>query len=120
VTHWNAGATWIPHAKNNLGDQAGIIALNLGQSFIWQFSNRFNGMLETIWNSGEEVVARRKTERRQQIFVSPGFRWALNFTSGLQVVPGVAVPVGVGPSSGEKGVILYLTFEHPFAWSHSR
>jgi len=120
VTHWNAGATWIPHAKNAMGEKAGTVAVNLGQSFIWQFSNRFNGMLETTWTSNEEVVANGKSRRSQDIFISPGIRWAYNFKSGLQIVPGVAVPVGVGPSSGEKGIILYLSFEHPFAWSHSR
>jgi hypothetical protein len=120
VTHWNAGATWVPHAKNNYGNQARTVAVNLGQSFIWQFSNRFNGMLETIWNSGEQVLERNKTQRIQQLFVSPGIRWAHNFRSGLQVVPGVAVPIGIGPSSGERGMIFYLSFEHPFAWSHSR
>ena len=120
VTHWNAGATWVPHAKNSLGQKAGVVAVNLGQSFIWQFSHRFNGMLETIWTSGEDVVAPGKTTRSQDIFVSPGVRWSYNFKSGLQIVPGVAVPVGVGPSSGEKGIIGYLSFEHPFAWSHSR
>ena len=120
VTHWNAGATWIPHARNNLGDQAGTVAVNLGQSFIWQFSHRFNGMLETVFTSGEDVMAKGKTERWQQVFISPGVRWAFNFRNGLQVVPGVAVPVGAGPSSGEKGYILYLSLEHPFAWSHSR
>ncbi len=120
VTHWNVGATWIPHPRNNLGEQARTVAVNLGQSFIWQFSNRFNGMLESVWNSGEQVVAPGKTERSQQLFVSPGVRWAHNFRSGLQVVPGVAVPVGLGPSGGEKGIIFYLSFEHPFAWSHSR
>jgi len=120
VTHWNAGATWVPHARNNLGEQSRAVAVNLGQSLIWQFSNRFNGMLESVWNSGEQVVAPRKTERSQQLFVIPGVRWAHNFRSGLQVVPGLAVPVGVGPSSGENGIIFYLSFEHPFAWSHSR
>jgi hypothetical protein len=46
--------------------------------------------------------------------LSPGIRWAYNFKNGLQIVPGVAVPFGVGPSSGEKGVFLYLSFEHPY------
>jgi hypothetical protein len=120
VTHWNAGATWIPNAKNSAGDKAQVIAVNLGQSFIWQFSNRINGMLETVWTSGEDIVGRGKTVRNQDIFISPGVRWAYNFKSGLQIVPGVGVPIGVGPSSGEKGIIGYLSFEHPFAWSHSR
>ena len=120
VTHFNAGATWVPHAKNSAGNQAGVVAVNLGQSFIWQFSNRFNGMLETVWTSGEDVVAPGKTTRSDDIFLSPGIRWAHNFKSGLQIVPGIAVPVGVGPSAGEKGIVGYLSFEHPFGWSHSR
>ncbi len=120
VTHFNAGATWVPHARNSTGDRAGVVAVNLGQSFIWQFSNRFNGMLETVWTSGESVVAPGKTTRSDSILLSPGIRWAYNFKSGLQIVPGIAVPVGVGPSTGEKGIIGYLSFEHPFAWSHSR
>jgi hypothetical protein len=38
----------------------------------------------------------------------------LNFTSGLQIVPGIAVPIGVGSSSGQRDVFLYLSFEHAF------
>ena len=32
----------------------------------------------------------------------------------MQVVPAVAFPIGVGPSSGERSIVLYLSFEHPF------
>jgi len=39
---------------------------------------------------------------------------AYNFENGLQIVPGIGVPIGIGPSSGEKGIFLYLSFEHPF------
>jgi len=39
---------------------------------------------------------------------NPGFK------NGLQIVPGVAMPIGIGPSAGETGVFLYLSFEHPF------
>ncbi len=45
--------------------------------------------------------------------MSPGIRWAYNFKSGLQIVPGLATPLGVGPSSGDKGIIIYLSFEQP-------
>jgi hypothetical protein len=45
--------------------------------------------------------------------VSPGIRWAWNFPTGLQVVPGIAVPIGVGPSRGDRALFLYLSFEHP-------
>jgi hypothetical protein len=120
VTHFNAGATWVPGAKSSQGDKARVVGVNLGQSFIWEFSDRFNGMLETVWTSNEDVVAPGKTVRSDEIYISPGVRWAYNLKSGMQIVPGVAAPVGVGPSTGEAGMIFYLSFEHPFAWSHSR
>ena len=59
-------------------------------------------------------MAPGQTQRENSAFMSPGLRWAHNFESGLQIVPGVAVPVGVGKSRGEVGVIFYLSFEHPF------
>jgi hypothetical protein len=120
VTHWNAGATWAPHAKDDLGQRAGTVGVNLGQSMIWLAKPDFNVMLETVWNSGEGVVGKGKTERVSSIYLNPGVRGAFNFKSGLQIVPGFAVPVGVGPSTGDKGLIFYLSFEHPFAFAHSR
>jgi hypothetical protein len=71
-------------------------------------------MLETVWNGTEAVVAPSQTQRSHSLLISPGVRWAHNFKSGLQIVPGIAVPMGVGPSSGERGLILYLSFEHPW------
>jgi hypothetical protein len=50
--------------------------------------------------------------------VSPGIRWALDFKCGLEIVPGLAFPIGVGPSRGEHAVFLYLSLEHPFRHSH--
>ena len=49
------------------------------------------------------------------MYISPGIRWAYNFKNGLQIVPGIGVPLGVGPSAGETGrALFYLSFEHPF------
>jgi len=115
VTHWNVGATWIPCAKNELGQQADANGYTLGQSTIWLVSNRFNVMLESIWTGNESVVGPSKTQRSHDLLISPGVRWAYNFKSKLQIVPGVAFPIGAGPSAGDNGIILYLSFEHP--WS---
>jgi hypothetical protein len=41
-------------------------------------------------------------------------RAAVNLAGGLQVVPGVSVPIGLGPSRGERAVFFYLSLEHPF------
>ena len=120
VTHWNAGLTWIPRAHDRAGDQAGSLGINLGQSTVWLASHRFNVLLESLWTSSEEVIGRNRTDRRQDLYVSPGVRWSHNFPSGLQIVPGIGVPLGVGPSAGDKGVIFYLSFEHPWVIAHSR
>jgi hypothetical protein len=114
VSHWNAGATVVPHAQDASGDRASANGYNLGQSFIWLTNPRFNVMLETVFTNFQFVVARDKTEWSRSLFLSPGIRWAYNFKNGLQIVPGIGVPIGIGPSLGEKGVFLYLSFEHPF------
>ncbi len=114
VTHWNAGATIVPNAKNAAGNRALVTGYNLGQSIIWLAKPRFNVMLETLWTGAESVVGENNAQRAHSVYVSPGVRWAHNFSSGLQIVPGIAVPIGAGPSGGDKGVILYLSFEHPW------
>lgn len=114
VSHTNFGATWVPHAKNGIGDRAGTAGYNVGQSFIWLAKSNFNVMLETVFNDSGIVAAKGKTDRSHDLLISPGVRWAYNFKNGLQIVPGVAFPIGAGPSSGDHGIVLYLSFEHPW------
>jgi len=115
VTHWNLGATHVPHAKDAMGNQATVWGYNAGQSFIFLASKRFNLMLETVFNSTEAVEGPGMTGRFNSILVSPGFRWAHNLKNGTQIVPGLGFPIGVGPSHGEYGLVVYLSVEHPFA-----
>jgi len=114
VTHWNAGATLIPRAKDTDGEQAFVKGFNLGQSSVWLAKPRFNFLVETVWNSFQTVVHLHETETVYSLLLNPGVRWAYNFKSGLQIVPGVSVPIGIGPSRGQVGVLFYLSFEHPF------
>jgi hypothetical protein len=111
VTHWNAGTTFTPHSRDTAGDRANTTAYNLGQSTIYMVSNRFNLMLENYWVHAQNVIRPNKTGPSETFLVSPGVRWAYNLKSGMQIVPGVAMPLGVGPSHGERGVLLYLSFE---------
>jgi hypothetical protein len=120
VTHWNAGATWVPKARNALNQAAGAAAVNVGQSVVWLASSRVNFLVETLWTNGQEVTGPNRTAWTQDLYINPGIRWAYNFKNGLQIVPGLAMPLGVGPSAGEKGFIMYLSFEHPCAFAHSR
>lgn len=114
TTHTNAGFAVIPSAKNVLGEEAGITELALGQSLILTPNSFIHPMLEAVYSRGREVTGDDRTSSTESFFVSPGVRAAFNFDSGLQVVPGLAVPLGIGPSSGERGVFFYLSFEHAF------
>jgi hypothetical protein len=114
VTHLNAGATWTHAARDADGDVASTLGFNAGQSLIWLVSPTMNLMLEALWTSTSNVVGARTTERTNALLLSPGVRWAWNLPRGLQVVPGLAFPIGVGPSRGEHSLYLYLSFEHPF------
>lgn len=95
VTHWNAGATKTPSssAPTTWSAGASIIAAPL---------EKFHLMLETRWTHGINST----------LVVSPGVRWAWDFKSGLQIVPGIAAPIG---SDHSRSLYLYLSFEHPFA-----
>lgn len=113
VTHANAGFTVTPSAANTAGDRATSTAVNLGASVIWSPLPTFNVMLEVAWSHAGSVTGPGATVATNQLLVSPGVRWAHNL-GGLQIVPGIAFPIGVGPSSGTDLVFLYLSFEHPF------
>ncbi len=114
VTHFNIGAAGIPSAKNSSGDRAGIFEWSAAQSTIITASSRIQPMLEVVYLRGSEVIADDNTAKTESFVIAPGLRSAMNFKSGLQVVPGFSVPLGVGPSKGERGFFVYLSFEHPF------
>lgn len=105
VAHTNAGATrYLRH-----DDDAGDTDVALGQSVVWLARPRLNLLLEGTWTRADVGGA-----DEDEFVLSPGVRGAVDFASGLQVVPGVAVPVRVGPGEAEWSVFLYLSLEHPF------
>ena len=112
--HVNAGAMFSPSARNIAGDRANVFGITLGHSLIVTANPNFQMLVETVYNREQEVVGESSTNWTDDLVISPGFRVALNFQSGLQIVPGIAIPIGVGPGSGSRGVFFYLSFEHPF------
>ena len=114
VTHWNAGAAFTPKARDAVGNRADIAAYTLGQSVVWLAHPLLNVLVETVWTKSESVAGPDMTSSGEALFVSPGLRGAINLESGLQIVPGVAVPFGVGTARGERALFAYLSFEHAF------
>jgi hypothetical protein len=55
------------------------------------------------------------TDRTESFFFAPGIRGAINLASGMQIVPGIAIPIGLGPSSGDRALFVYLSVEHAFS-----
>jgi hypothetical protein len=114
VFHLNAGVTWLPNAKSPSGQEASTTSYNLGASAIWLARSRINFLMEWVWLDAELVNPNGGTRREQAMLLNPGVRVGFDFKSGLQIVPGVAYTVGVGPSDGEEALFLYLSFEHGF------
>jgi hypothetical protein len=114
VAHTNAGATLTPAARDADGNEARTTGVNLGQSLVWLVHPKANLLLEAVWARDEEVTGPDARAGRSSLFLSPGVRFAIDLPSGLQIVPGVAVPVGVGPSDGERSLLFYLSLEHAY------
>ena len=95
---------------------AAVVALvAVVAGLIWLARPDLNFLLEALWTRTETVTAPHRVRGELAAFVSPGVRWSYDFRTGLQIVPGIAFPIGVGPSHGRYGVLVYLSFEHPFS-----
>jgi len=113
VTHWNAGAS-ITRATTAFGRFGTIRSAQAGASAIWSVAPTLNVMLETLWERFESLDAAGARAAEDRVVILPGLRGAINLPRDLQIVPGIGVPIGVGPSSGERDLFLYLSIEHPF------
>jgi hypothetical protein len=106
---WAMADQVVSHTNSNLS------GWGVGQCLIWRAHPRFNEMLDWLYRDDQVVAGPSQTLRERSTHLNPGIRWAHDFASGLQVVPDIAFPFGVGPSRGEKGIFLYLSIEHPFS-----
>jgi hypothetical protein len=108
VAHTNVSLAFFPEGDTDLGRSAETTVMGLGQSVVWLAHPRVNLLVETAWereDAGDTAV--------ESLFVSPGVRAAFD-VGRVQVVPGLAVPIGVGASNGERMLFLYLSLEHAF------
>ena len=112
VTHWNAGAT-LSRARTFGGVRGTSTSLNAGASAIVLLSSNFNLMLEGLYERNETLsdVGGIVVERRMTI--APGLRAAINLASGMQIVPGVGMPIS-GRTADDRDLFLYFSVERPF------
>jgi hypothetical protein len=113
VTHLNAGGAVTPSARNALGNEATTANFNLGASLVWLLRPSVNFLVEALWLSEQSVVGDGVTDRDETGLLSPGIRWAFDLKGDLQIVPGAAYTIGLGPDD-DDALFLYLSFEHPF------
>jgi hypothetical protein len=112
--HTNVGMTRTFKARSVTGDKADTNTFALGQSIVWLAAPRVNFLLEAVWSRAQGVSGPNRTDTSDSFYINPGVRWSHDFENGLQIVPGLAFPIGVGPSRGDRAFFLYLSFEHPF------
>jgi len=124
----NAGLTFLPGTQFELSDgrrseEKDLLHFSVGGSLIYAVTETLNLMIEAVGNFDQELKEsatpsgrglRLDRRRGSDVVVSPGVRWAMNLPDDLQMVYGVAVPIGVTDEAIDYGVFLYLSIEHPF------
>jgi hypothetical protein len=93
AAHTNLGATW-------LADDGGT-SWFAGQSVVYAASERMNFFLEGVYTHADGSNA---------FLLSPALRFSFPLKNGVQMVPGIGVPIGFGDDDS-RSVLLYLSFE---------
>ncbi|MBI5071029.1 MAG: transporter [Deltaproteobacteria bacterium] len=112
AAHTNLGGAWVPDGLS--GPYHGQWrSLALGQSLVWLVIPRLNFLGEFLWTSTSRLE-RGSTSSTHSLLLSPGVRWGIDLPERKQVVVGLALPLGLGPSAGDVSILLYLSLEMPF------
>jgi hypothetical protein len=114
VAHSNVGGTWTPSGRTTEGAPMSSSSYFLGQSLIALVHSRFNVLVELLWTQ-TWTVTDQATTHADSLVISPGLRLGIDLPGGLQIVPGIGLPIGLGPSSGSLALFGYLSFEFPFS-----
>ena len=112
--HLNAGATVTPGARAPAGRTATALDANAGAALVWQPVKWLNPLVEVSYTMIDEI-GDDATTRVHALVVNPGLRFAIDHRpTGLQIVPGISVPMQVLPAGDlQFAALAYLSFEHP-------
>jgi len=117
--HANFGLTYLPHVKappaaTGSAPKQSLISYNVGGSAIVALLPRLHFMLEWVGNFDQGFNDAGRRERSFRSTISPGFRAALVNEEKLQIVAGIAAPVGLNRRTDNIGAFLYFSVEHDF------
>jgi hypothetical protein len=113
VAHLNAGLTVTPGARSPNGYAETALDTNAGVALAWTPLSWANVLVEFAHVSTEEIRDNKTSARDSMFIVNPGLRFAITFSSGLQIVPGVSAPLQFTSDGTEVSSLFYLSFEHP-------
>ncbi len=119
--HANFGLTYLPHVQARLDGSTGplspkgsLVSYNVGSSAIFAILPRLHFMLEWVGNFDQSINDDGKRERSFRSTISPGFRTAIVNEEKLQIVAGIAAPIGLNRRTDNIGTFLYFSVEHDF------
>lgn len=115
VLHANGGTTIVVDAESPGGARTDTaVDANAGLAIVGQPLPWLNPLVEVSYVSAAEV-GDTGTSRGHELIVNPGVRFAIDHrASGLQVVPGIGVPMRAWPADEfEVFVLACLSLEHP-------
>ena len=90
-----------------------ILSYNYGASVIWLVNKNLNLMLECAGATEFIYTKNQDPMYYHNVILNPGIRYAFNFKSGLQIVPGLSIPINISQGFEFNDIFLYLSFEHP-------
>lgn len=118
ITHFNAGFTLVPGAKDPAGEAATTLAPNFGASVVYLLSDNLNFLTEFVTTSLQrdpDSVPGGTAQTGDAWQLLPGIRGAWNVSETNQIVAGFGLPIGLGPNKHEYGAFFYLSVE-PKLW----
>lgn len=106
--HANAGMTLFPDLNGR-----DPVSFTLAGSAIYAVTPAFNLMLEAVGEWAQTVDGKGRLDHEFLAVISPGARYAFNFSAG-QLVLGLAAPIGLNRAAPDYGALFYLSWEHRF------
>jgi hypothetical protein len=117
--HFNAGVLYTPNVSVPLATgldspRHDLRTYNLGASVYWKPQTNLHLFVEVLALWPEQIDEGGGRDRLTQVFLNPGFRYAICQLEDVEWVVGVGVPIGLTEDTPDIGVFAYMSVEHAF------